>query len=170
MKLSKADFIGTGNVFRFTLAAHLKNRSNIVSMIIMLVFAIVSAPVMALVSGGGFGGEQVELVNSAFSVQVVTESEYFSRESIAFETKFAVQYVYSILVMLISIMSASYIARAIVEEKASKLVELLMVSVRPLALILGKILAVMVFVFGLFVLMAGGHILSRVGQAIFGHR
>ena len=58
---------------------------------------------------------------------------------------FLVTYAYSIIVMILIIFSTSYIVRSVVEEKASKLVELLMVSVRPLALLLGKILATMCF-------------------------
>jgi len=271
MKLSKADFAGTGKVFRFTLAAHLKNRSNIISVIIMVLFAMISVPIMSLASGGtavnlpipesaavemlyirnetslpldadvlaanlpisaqivpiaptdsielargavlatitdsdgnvsitldhapaaaiaevdlmqinaalaaaidtarleaaGASREQIELINAPFSVQVVTENALLGTSAISFDTRFAVQYVYSILVMIISLMSASYIARAIVEEKASKLVELLMVSVRPLALILGKIWAVMVFVFGMFVLMAAGFAVSNAVTGLF---
>ncbi len=59
---------------------------------------------------------------------------------------FALSYAYSIVVLMLVMFSASYIIRAVVEEKDSKLVELLMVSVKPLALILGKILATMLFV------------------------
>lgn len=253
MKLSKQDFTGVGKVFRFTLAAHVKNKSNLVSLIIMLLLALVSVPLAAIFSGGSavgaeqsgietvyicnetpfaldmnalsadayFSGtqfsaletqEKIEpesgsvvvqiqmesagyysialhtapedawddgelaqlksalnlafdearlqavgadesqsaLASMPFSVEFITQRDYENGSEITFDTKFAVQYVYSIFVMMISIMAASYIARAIVEEKASKLVELLMVSVRPLALILGKILAVMAFIFGMF--------------------
>ncbi len=59
---------------------------------------------------------------------------------------FALSYAYSIVVLMLVMFSASYIIRSVVEEKDSKLVELLMVSVKPLALILGKILATMLFV------------------------
>lgn len=59
---------------------------------------------------------------------------------------FALSYAYSIVVLMLVMFSASYIIRSVVEEKDSKLVELLMVSVKPLALILGKILATMIFV------------------------
>ena len=59
---------------------------------------------------------------------------------------FALSYAYSIVVLMLVMFSSSYIIRSVVEEKDSKLVELLMVSVKPLALILGKILATMLFV------------------------
>ncbi len=59
------------------------------------------------------------------------------------EEGFWVQYGYSILAMILCLMSASYVIRAVVEEKDSRLVELLLVSVKPMALLAGKILAVM---------------------------
>lgn len=253
MKLSKHDFTGVGKVFRFTLAAHVKNRSNLVSLMIMLLLALASVPLAVIFSGGsaiqaehsgieavyirnettfaldmgvlstdayfsntqfspltaqedvqpdpgsiaveiqaenegyysialhtapedewddgeiaqlkrvlnlafdearlraaGADETQIALASMPFFIELATQRDYRSATDISFDTKFAVQYVYSIFVMMISVMAASYIARAIVEEKASKLVELLMVSVRPLALILGKILAVMAFIFGMF--------------------
>ena len=67
-------------------------------------------------------------------------------ESIGFDANFAIQYGYSIVVMILCLLSASFIIRCIVTEKDSKLIELLMVSVSPLALLLGKILAVMTYV------------------------
>lgn len=56
------------------------------------------------------------------------------------EEGFWVQYGYSILAMILCLMSASYVIRAVVEEKDSRLVELLLVSVKPMALLAGKIL------------------------------
>ena len=56
-------------------------------------------------------------------------------------SRFWVQYGYSILAMMVCLMSASYVIRAVVEEKDSRLVELLLVSVKPMALLAGKILA-----------------------------
>ncbi len=270
MKLSKHDFTGTGKVFRFTLTAHVKNKSNLVSLAIMLLLALASIPLAIIFSGGStveaeqsavkavyirnetpfmldmeafsadayFAGTrfssdsgqdpadleagdiyveiraenegyysitlscapkdewddaeltrlktalnlafdnarllavgadetQTALVSTPFTTEVVTERDYRSASDISFDTRFSVQYVYSIFVMMISIMAASYIARAIVEEKASKLVELLMVSVRPLALILGKILAVMVFIFGMFLSIVLAFVLSYAVSGIF---
>ncbi|MEI3103302.1 MAG: ABC transporter permease [Oscillospiraceae bacterium] len=69
---------------------------------------------------------------------------------------FWVQYGYSILAMILCLMSASYVIRAVVEEKDSRLVELLLVSVKPMALLAGKILAVMAFTFGWLLAMLAG--------------
>lgn len=72
------------------------------------------------------------------------------------EDGFWVQYAYSILAMILCLMSASYVIRAVVEEKDSRLVELLLVSVKPMALLAGKILAVMAFTFGWLLAMLAG--------------
>ena len=72
------------------------------------------------------------------------------------EEGFWVQYGYSILAMSLGLMSAAYVIRAVVEEKDSRLVELLLVSVKPMALLAGKILAVMAFTFGWLLAMLAG--------------
>lgn len=72
------------------------------------------------------------------------------------EDGFWIQYGYSILAMILCLMSASYVIRAVVEEKDSRLVELLLVSVKPMALLAGKILAVMAFTFGWLLAMLAG--------------
>lgn len=72
------------------------------------------------------------------------------------EDGFWVQYGYSILAMILCLMSASYVIRAVVEEKDSRLVELLLVSVKPMALLAGKTLAVMAFTFGWLLAMLAG--------------
>jgi ABC-type Na+ efflux pump permease subunit len=54
--------------------------------------------------------------------------------------------IYSIAIMILVSMSVSYVISSVMEEKTSKLVENLLVSVRPLALIMGKVFAMMVYV------------------------
>ena len=70
--------------------------------------------------------------------------------------------------LILSTYAASYIVRIIVEEKASRLVETLMVSVQPLALILGKILAMMIYIFGMFLAMGLCIGISWLGTSRFG--
>ena len=80
-----------------------------------------------------------------------------------------IQLVYSILVMMISVLSISYIIRSVVEEKVSRLVELLMVTVDPLSLILGKIVAVILYMLITLAVMLVGLLLSGMLNAlIFG--
>ena len=84
-----------------------------------------------------------------------------------FDTRYAVQYGYSILVMIICVFSATYIVRAIVEEKSSKLVETLLVSIKSEAMIFGKLLAVMVFMLAMIIAAAAAFALSYVVTGLF---
>ena len=68
---------------------------------------------------------------------------------------------YSIVLMILVALTGSYVVSSVMEEKTSKLVENLMVSVRPLALIMGKILAMMCYVFSMIVIGAGGSYISN---------
>ena len=54
---------------------------------------------------------------------------------------------YSYFVLILSMLAMSYIFQLCMEEKISKLVESLMVSVTPTALLVGKVLAVTCFIF-----------------------
>ena len=55
------------------------------------------------------------------------------------------------IVMVVATLSANYIISSVNEEKTSKLAETLLVSVRPMALLLGKVLGMLAFVAGVFV-------------------
>ena len=88
--------------------------------------------------------------------QVQTAEEYRDGESVNWDVQYGLQLGYSIVVMMVSIFAVTYIVRAVVEEKASKLVEMLMVSVQPLALLVGKILAAMAYIFGFLLLFLAG--------------
>lgn len=228
------DLSGTGQVYRFTLSQLLKSRANRVTLIIMVLLAAVSMPLMALLGGetpetsdtaglasvrvdnrtdlvldfsgnaywadtdfsadagepdavvtitGDETGYQVAVVGSESAhagelsqlaetarqavrdaclqaaglssrqLEALTAS---TGEEDSHEEGFWVQYGYSILAMILCLMSASYVIRAVVEEKDSRLVELLLVSVKPMALLTGKILAVMAFTFGWLLAMLAG--------------
>lgn len=70
---------------------------------------------------------------NSYDVDSMSASDYLDQkngtESIGFDANFAIQYGYSIVVMILCLLSASFIIRCIVTEKDSKLIELLMVSV-----------------------------------------
>lgn len=95
------------------------------------------------------GIEGLDVLNAPWEVTSETAEEYENPGEDDFMGAYFVQLIYSILVMIVSIYAAAYIVQSVVEEKTSRLVETLMISVRPLSLILGKILAVMVYVFGM---------------------
>ena len=68
---------------------------------------------------------------------------------------------YSIVLMILVALTGSYVVSSVMEEKTSKLVENLMVSVRPLALVMGKILAMMFYVFAMIVIGIAGSVISN---------
>ena len=262
----KQDFRGTGRVFSFTLIQLLKAKGNIAAMIIMVLFALISVPLVSLMGGGSFfnenasvkalyvenrtaldlsglaeylegtgdyngltvsdglqpegeeeaaglrmenseEGTEISVISSGsklstFSVQLLSDQvrQYvnslllkqagFSEEAAAFLQKpvtgsygvqgeevsgeengteedftfdgagYYSQMGYSIILMMFCIYSVSFIIRTVIEEKSSKLVDLLMVSVRPAALLFGKVLAVLVYVVIYMSLLIGGMLLS----------
>lgn len=93
---------------------------------------------------------------------VYSESEYLDPDDGDEDiiTGFTVQYAYSILLMMLVLMTSVYIIRSVIEEKASKVVETLMVSVKPLATVAGKVLSVMTYSFTLVGGMIFGFIIS----------
>ncbi len=118
--------------------------------------ALRSAIHAAVYRASGATEEQIAVIHTDVYTNYMTESEYLELTAPDDDTPdaldpdngglYALSYAYSIVVIMLVMFSSSYIIRSVVEEKDSKLVELLMVSVKPLALILGKILATMVFV------------------------
>lgn len=98
--------------------------------------------------GLGISEGQISMIMSPYYSASMTVDELKGSDGGAgFGSKFAIQYIYSLLFLSLSVLSSSYIIRTVIEEKDSKLVEILMVSVKPLALIAGKVLAVMTYVF-----------------------
>lgn len=145
----KMDFCGLGQVYGFTLQQLIKNKANKIVFGGLLVAAAFIIPVMSLFLGdGNTGGEPLILESGVFTV-----NEYLNGGQVGFDTRYGIQMAYSILTLIICVFSVTYIVRAIVEEKSSKLVETLMVSVKPLALVFGKILAVMTYMFALVLLL-----------------
>lgn len=103
-----------------------------------------------------------KLVTGQITGQIETQEEYEKGDEISYGIQYGIQLGYSIFVMTVSIFAVTYIIRTVAEEKASRIVETLMVSVQPLALIVGKILAAMVYVFGFILLLAAAAGLSWV--------
>lgn len=59
---------------------------------------------------------------------------------------------FALIIVLVSSLSSSYIIASVNEEKSSKLAESLLVSVRPMALLMGKIIGMLSFVIGTILL------------------
>ena len=258
---------GTGDVFRFTLIQTLKSKAYIVSVVLLLITAIFTAPVMQLVRGGAAGSKKVETSNikkayvcnellflldggaeitnlsgdevfSKVDFELTTESfdslskrleeendstsviihPYIGTQGVTIEVvrlsggdvkndecaaladvlcknldqykktmsglseeelkilaynyevevnyitpegdltddadkgigggQFGVAYILMFVVSMVCIMASTQVATAVVTDKSSRVVELLLTSVRPMALLLGKILAMLVATIG----------------------
>ena len=275
--MKRNTFAGTGKVFRFTLVQLLKSKANIRSMIIMLILALASIPLLSLIRGNaggtssvstiyidnqssvslaglpkyleesgygtvdvkegempekakdaaafriapgedgrlnvetaagsstgdlgtvsliasyvyrqqllaaGFTEEQIDTLTSSPDYWADTRIGYtqkyepapggdgelspVSDEDFSFDQgRYNVQLGFSVLLMMVCILSVSFVIRSVVEEKASKLVDLLMVSVEPGALLLGKVLASLVYALLYYVILLGGAALSRTVTGLF---
>ncbi|MBR3267110.1 MAG: ABC transporter permease [Oscillospiraceae bacterium] len=106
--------------------------------------------------------EQIDTVNTKVNSTVSTVPDYLSGDKASLDTgtHMFVNLFYSYAVMIISALAMSYIFQLCMEEKVSKLVESLLVSVSPTALLAGKILAVTVFIFGGIAMIVCGLIIS----------
>lgn len=135
----QGSFTGIGKVYNFTLVQLFKNKANMGSFIFFIVVALLAVPVMSMFMGDNETG-------ATFLTDVMTMDDFLSQDQISYDSRYTLQYAYSIIVMIVCIFSCTYIVRAIIEEKSSRLVETLMVSIRSEAMIMGKILAVITFV------------------------
>lgn len=111
--------------------------------------------------------EQLAAAYADWSARAVTRQDFLEPreegESSDFDQeRFLLGFLYAMVAFLLVSMSVSYVVRAVAEEKSSKLIDLLMVSVRPLALVWGKILAAMCVVLAGILVMALGLTLSRL--------
>ena len=98
----------------------------------------------ACVQAAGLSSRQLEALTASTGEEASQEGGYW------------VQNGDTILAMIMGLMSASMVIRAVGEEKDSRLVELLLVSVKPMALLAGKSLAVTAFSFGWLLAMLAG--------------
>lgn len=110
--------------------------------------------------------EEVNLLkNGVYTNSVMSEADY--RETVSNELSrgklMGLSMIYCILIMIVSTMSSSYIISSVTEEKTSKLVESLLVSVRPMALLLGKICGMLIYIITILVLGFGS---SKVSSFI----
>lgn len=110
--------------------------------------------------------EQIAVLTGSYETNTQSVSEYLEDKEDESGARFGVQMIYSIALLSLCTFVSSFIIQKVIEEKASKLVELLMVSVSPLAMLVGKILAVMTYIFGLI---AGLVAVLGISYVITGH-
>ena len=73
------------------------------------------------------------------------------------------------VVLMVCIMASSQVASSIVQEKSSKVIEYLLTSIRPLAVIVGKVFAMLVVVMvQLVALVLAGYASTKLGEVLSG--
>lgn len=73
------------------------------------------------------------------------------------------------IVLMVCVMASSQVASSIVQEKSSKVIEYLLTSIRPLAIIVGKVFAMLVVVMiQLIALVLAGFVSTKLGELISG--
>lgn len=181
---------GTGKVFRFTFLQIMKSKANLIGLLVFFLIAFLSIPLSSLMGGsdyaedasgssivmdGYYSTEQIdylreqgvkEEVLNLLSSPVETDagakvSEYLEDEDFSMDS-YSMRLGYIIIVFMCCVFSISSIIRIVIEEKASKLVDLLMVSVKPLALLYGKVLAELLYMLCSLLLTVTGLALSNV--------
>ncbi len=169
----KEIFQGTGQVFRFTLTQLLKSKANIITLILAFLIALASVPVSSIGGGSAEPAAPLEIYDYVFDTADYEsydpekpfeddfEEEFFDAD------EYNAQLGFSVFLMMLCVYSISYIVRAVIEEKSSKLVDLLMVSVKPGALMLGKVLAVLLFVVLYMAVLLGGVLISMTVTPMF---
>jgi len=112
--------------------------------------------------------DQEQTVKSTAVTMVQLEEEFNSgEETTSTDVHQMVSGFYSYAVLLLSTLAMSYIFQLCMEEKTSKLVESLLVSVKPMALLVGKIVAVTCFIFiGLGLIFVGFFISYQITRAM----
>ena len=111
--------------------------------------------------------EQLAVLTKPLATQVETLSAYRDSRAVSWEVQYGTQMVYAILVLMCSVYTVTYIIQTLAEEKSSKLVEFLLVSVRPQALVLGKIFACMTYVASMIGVMVVSFVLSYAVCGLF---
>lgn len=104
----------------------------------------------------GLSEEELKVLNYAYNVEVNylnDKGEIVPDEDNGIgRAQFGVVYAIMFIVSMVCIMSATQVATAVVTDKSSRVVELLLTSVRPMALLFGKILAMLIATIGQYAL------------------
>ena len=105
----------------------------------------------------------------ASSSIVDTESAVVLEDTSITQMEYWFIYGMMFIVLMICVMASSQVASSIVQEKSSKVIEYLLTSIRPLAVIVGKVLAMLVVVMiQMIALVLAGFVSTKLGTLITG--
>lgn len=111
-----------------------------------------------------------EMINKPVSYDVTDISKYSKDDEpdIISQEDYMIVYVILMVSYMVIIMSSNMVASKVIEEKANRVVEYLMTTVRPMALVTGKIVAMLlsaVIEFGL--ILGAGLVSSKISEMMF---
>ncbi len=105
----------------------------------------------------------------ASSSIVDTENAVVLEDTSITEVEYWFIYGMMFIVLMICIMASSQVASSIVQEKSSKVIEYLLTSIRPLAIVVGKVFAMLVVVMiQMVALVLAGFVSTKLGTLISG--
>lgn len=111
-----------------------------------------------------------DMINKPVVYDITDISDYSKNDEpdIISESDYMVIYVILMFSYMIIVMSSSMVASKVIEEKANRVVEYLMTTVRPMALITGKIVAMLLStVIELGLIFGAGFLSSKLSEMIF---
>ena len=111
---------------------------------------------------------QMDLLKSDIIANTRTFSDYQNGEDVfGMADSALISLLYSYLLVIVTSMAMGYIVQLCMEEKQSKLVELVLISVKPISLLTGKIVAVTCFLLVMLVIGGGGVAVSYLVTSQF---
>lgn len=101
--------------------------------------------------------ETIDNISAMVSITVLEYEDFIDEDGAKAITDKEYNVIYIILMVfyMVIVIVSSMVANKVVEEKANRIVEYLMTTIRPLALIMGKIIAMLISGVGMIVLMLG---------------
>ena len=110
--------------------------------------------------------KEVKKISSGVNIgEIISESDYVAEKmkTVSGSKYFTYVLAFSVIIMMVVSLSNSFIIASVTEEKQSKLAESILTSVRPMALLMGKILGMMSYV---ILILLTGFVGSRISDFV----
>ena len=120
-------------------------------------------------TSSGITQEQLDLLKTNISLRSVNISETGEEKESSAGVAFGLAYAFSFLVYMFVLIYGSQIMQGVIEEKSNKIVEIVVSSIKPFQLMVGKVIGVAsvgVLQFAIWVVLIG--VLSSVVLTVFG--
>lgn len=115
--------------------------------------------------------ETLEMVGKVVDYTYMDSGEFLETEDheIISDADYNVVYAFLMIAYMVVIMASSMVSSKVVEEKANRVVEYLMTTVRPMALILGKVVAMLTVTVGeIAVIALAGFASNKLSAMVYG--